>query len=205
MNLDVEALTTTISTPYGVVRYYDYTHPVDAREKERSARNGLQTTQRRTTFYFEVLAEEGGLTLPDGKTYVTVPSRQITWELYRGISATKQAGTTFPVKARKSAKALGNYETTYSEAASFFSDIFLDLYLTGQLNVDQEDTQLIQDAHYAYRKLMVHARKLKQLESEIAAEQNELTKKNREREQELYPKYGTHSSQAFPIAVQIGH
>jgi len=124
-----------------------------------------------TFLSFEVVIspDDGGLTLPDGKTYITPPKRSIVWAVYGGIPIENSPGGDFPVKARiGSSKKLANFEVSWSENAQIISDVLLESYVNGDMLVTPEDQYLVEKAHKSVEAARDLCREAKELEQKAA-------------------------------------
>lgn len=140
--------------------------------------------------------EDGGLILPDGRTFVTTRNRSIEWWPYMGISQKSNPGAHFPVRNVKkvgSRKKYDKFSSTYSVEGEMFDDAILEAYLSGiLLTLSSDEKALIVDAHDRRKKSIPKTRKLKELEAEIVNDSLEADKSLGERYANLFPEKTVH-------------
>lgn len=133
---------------------------------------------------------DGGLSLSDGRTYITTEGRSVEWWVYRGIILRNaQAANNFPLRATTRTdgkKGHAVLSLTYSVEAQEFDEAVLEAYLSGIAGVP-DDASLVTEAFQERQARIGKIRHLKTLEEEITKASEAYGKEFTEKYSFLYP------------------
>lgn len=149
----------TVVTPYGTLRFFPQgTHPDDFLPSYLSF-----AEESYMKVHVVAAAKDGGLTLPDGRTYATPPGKDIAWDMLGGIKYSPGFEDQFAIRA----DVKGEYCHTWSWEATFISQLILDLAVTQSFDFAVPYPELITRAHSSYEVFRASLREAKDIEAKI--------------------------------------
>lgn len=159
-----------LPTKYGLMRQYPREHFTSkSSDYIYTLQNDTRDDARghELFHYLVALPSDGGLTLPDGRTYVSAPGKFIIWNVYGDFRMPRPAGGSFPIKAVKAnSKKLERYSDPYSVEAQEFANVILEHYLNGDLGVVTEPVDLVMRSHNLEAQYRIQLRTMKEMEEE---------------------------------------
>lgn len=161
MSTPIEQLP-SVATKYGIIRFH-------VKGERTSEHFGLDSSEDGLDYNIAVVIaeEDGGLVLPDGRTYVTPQNRSILWNVFKGTYIQKKAGGDFPVKAKKQgSRGLEHFSASYSVEAQEINDVILEAYLSGAFDLTIEDPALVREAQTFTEGWRTRLRTIVELEEE---------------------------------------